>query len=828
MISKIVAVSLLMTANLVAMDMDNEGNRDRSAPTFVIANQGSLSLKGTEVKPRALDVHTYFPFHQLLGPDTLSQQLSNLTADEIRLENHQLAQIIDGGQPLAELTHVQSMNRAWRELELRLNSPRRDRNEKAGYMLGLAKLLMTSDFTIPERFDSPVDCYNFVLNHLHYIIASPHGITPRKVIHARIWKALMLTKLNLTIVDRTREETLQIAWDLFEEAYKQHATYSTLVFQIELIVRYGLQPHGIGQEEAFALAQELYKKINNRQYRKKCESVLERPAKKPRTDKTWHMARAAFLKDVRHELNQLQREFHSILLPPAQEIDENFLLDVEDRHQYPSDSKLESAPALHTDNPSPPHHLPEALRSVVNLTLPLAPEIVRAFDPSTGGYIFFNDYDVSGFMNNCFFNCTGLTRESALQSLIDHSDNVTVRQLVAPQILAYMIGQVPLPDLFRNNAKAVRLAQLAYQTGSLSAEQRYNEEKAKALEFCSRKDAYLAFVSYALSGTRMIDYQRSDTDDVFTSIVDALAYIHHFNLAIWTASDMDEMVQDDSLPPTLQRVHWYTSFGATRDIHLHHLRQETDGVNHFRILLPAHQPTFLDVPPASTISSEALTKHPEISSSGEKNRKRAHESIGEDSETEIDESLEDESHSKFMNLGSDEELSEPEDRDPLTLGQEIYHYYKEGKTKETIAGILKITSEDVANVLEKQYGIKKLQYSRLLTNAQKGQLRPYFKGKTSLSPKMAKSLAAKVDCTPSQVLRFFKRERVGTPAPLENNHKRAIQQLAFNKKGERNKLTNKEIAERLEIKYERRFEAYQIMNYIRTLYKTNKFNPSPF
>ncbi len=905
---------LLLTSDLYGMDdltVDSPNTR-------VMPNNGPFSLGLPSISTRAFNVYVQFPISHLTIEE-LSQQLSQLPINERRLEDRYLKAVIEKGEVLGRRDRPSSLQMAWNELESRLLSPRRGENEKAAYKLALAKMIMGSHFH-PDRFNQPIDCYNFVLSHLYHVAYhEDQSVERRYKTHARIWYAMMLTKKNMVFDGKNREQTLQTAWELYEEAYKHSATDSTLFFQLELIVRYGVKPNNCTEEEAFKIARELYRKIGERseksnkssQTRSRLKRMMQRSqalhSHKPSLP--WHMARAAFMKDIGDELEVVMDELRSLKQEPRSALNDSFsqaiIIDEGGEDIYYEEGEDEEAPEKSVTvlgfNPT----LPAELNSVRNLIAPHNPQMVRAFNPQTGEYIFFNEYDVSGYQNDCAFNCMGLTRQEALDSLLNNSHRPIVRQLVAPQIVLHIMNK-DIPESFNTLNVNIQVGdrQRSFQGRNLlmryaldqaalgravsesrgEAQERYNQSLEWINQFAYNESVYKAFVRYALAEGKMMEYQRDDQGSQLTSILNALALIHQFNLEIWTRSDMDGLVEAifsfNQGNFTLQKVVNYSPVGANRTVRMRHMRQNVDGMNHFRFLIPnagISNSVGAITGPLSTerghaydvdqdehdvlddfvenfnqtsknslsdqdwsmygASSSSIEEDSEIQSvaHGEEEQENMvmQESSVSSTESESDEVDEDdgESHNPKKRKRDEMDVDESMERhkDPWELTkQRVFQYYQEGKNKETIAGLLKIDSGQVSKILEEDFGIKRKKYSRQLSTSQKKIILNHFGGsilshRTYSSKSMAEA-AKQAGCSSDQVRRFIQRQVNGIPSPLEKNHKIFVRKLAFDATGKRLALVSAtEIARKMTNKYGRRFEDYQVSNYIRSLLKTDKY-----
>lgn len=858
---------LLLTSSLGAMESCEQGT-DASCPYHVTTHQGEVALGDLGIKPDAFAVHVTFPY-RLLPRATLEAQNQKRPLGQDPLRNRDLIHVIDRNQTLTNSTVENSRIKVWSEMEHRLQSTQFDEDEKAGFKLGLAKLVMSSNFVASQRFNEATDCYNFVLNHLHYVIHSGKGVQQRKKAHARIWTALILTKRNIVIDGKTRQETLQQAWDLLNQAYEDSATDSTLFFQVELIVRYGLTPHGCSSEQAFELARQLCKKIGIRSHSSKelITGILKTKTPRSRStkgDSTWRIARAAFIKDLKGEVEKIRSELfeqEGSSLDTfnqgthADPFHEMTLIENTDEPEG-ADRPLQSDLGLE-GQPEEVFGVEEELKKVKNLIDPMNPTMLRAFNTQDGGYKFFLEYDVSGFQNNCSFNCMNLTRQEALQSLLDNSDDEIVRQLVASQIIMHIVNQsmpAPLTDIFasvqvfdkiqlmsgKTIGESVEFTRNVLAHSSLTMKERAERGYERALQiarqFAISKNVFEAFVRYALAGNKMMEYQRNDEEEL-TSIMNALAYIHHFNLEIWTVSDLDGLLEQapyyGPTLPTLQRVVSYLPQGATRIVRMHHMRRHVDGHDHFTYLIPYEQGSFAIM--ENSQNNIQIVRDLEILC--EDSDERAVQEIIVDGADEIiiardeAEPFVAEVKEKAVNEEKTKKRprSAPSLHGPLSeeTKQRIYQLHLQKKTHEYIAATCKIDCHVVTQILEQNFNIKRRKQTHL-NQGQKEQIIRHFGGNidqqhlTNLP--LQKSAAQAANCSEQQVKKYLSRTLNGKPLPLNDAHKDMIEILAFNEKGLRTKRKLAEIARLLTAEFNRPFEIYQVMNHIRALIKTTKYS----
>jgi hypothetical protein len=247
----------------------------------------------------------------------------------------------------------------------------------------------------------------------------------------------------------------------------------------------------------------------------------------------------------------------------------------------------------------------------------------------------FEEYELSGENFNCAFNGLGVTRQAAVQKLLDNSHRSTIRKLVAPDIIsALTVGIHELPDFeaddrlpaqirdqvefiqlheefvaaqfkldqkvrsankrMKSLTKGKRLGALdllaldaegqnEYLDSLRNAMRRVEENREKIRRFAEREDIFRAYVQHYIGGHVggnpdapyfMLTYVL-DHDGQQTSAIDAIAYLFGIRLEILASSAADE---------TLKWVHRFdpSEFGVP--IQKTVLLRNRDGYSHFNLL----------------------------------------------------------------------------------------------------------------------------------------------------------------------------------------------------------------------------------------------------
>jgi hypothetical protein len=821
--SSVVSFFLYSPSEVYASSSENfNNNRQNQQEQFVpfqfVPSQVNLNVEetfgiGIEIEEKAKEHHTRFPLYALHTQDLMN--------------------IIDYDRPFNSFSLQESYGLAWNELMHRRTSSV-DADGRAGAKLGLAKLIMDRCY-LPQNM-SKEECYDLIYDYLSQVIHTHSNIEQKKRSHARIWQALMIMKLNLNLKNKSRGESLQHAWDLLEKAYKDQATDSTLVFMFELIVRYRLQPGNCSVKEAFEKAKELFHQIGKRSHKKAIQSVITAKTKEPihKKDK-WHLARSAFLVDVKKIIGELDDELTRL----EKDYQNNPSFEFHPlNHQSEMEKRNEDLEEIQQVSDSNQQVLPLELNQVLHLINPSNPELIRAFDPENGNYIFFNDYDVSGFGNNCGFNCLGISRKQAQQFLLAHSSDQQIRALVAPQFCRDLL-------VVDNNATALlkMLSQLpAFKKLSTSqiievitsnTEGVLNQNGIVAQQFALNEQIYKDYITYALSGNRMLEYQPGES-----SIIDALAEILNLNLEIWTmatSSQLEETINDERFRHTLELRHQFQARNPIRTLRLHHMTQATEGMNHFRVILPTNQLSYRNngeqqisqilINEEETQESDQEINISSVTQTVITNSYVIFEEEGEDSSNE---ELEINKKKRSREVFEEREETEAEysQAKQRKLSEEekekIYSLHQQGKTNEQIMAKTKVDMHKVAEVLE-EYGVTKKKYRKRLNPKQKQQidsLTTHIQKYDQITLENSRKIAHQVKCNPRQVEIYLKSRIRGIAKPLSQEQKSKIKKLAFTKEGVRkSEVTASTIAKKLGQGVTRS----QVDNYIRCLLKQDSY-----